>query len=292
MEAWVVVYRADGSSERHRIEGEQATLGRSPAAGIPLVNCEELLPEHMLLAPRAEGCWVSVAEGALPPVTLAGKPLHAGMVPWGSEVHVGTLRLLLTDRPTAARDRAQAAGRRTSPVLFLGFVALPLAAWLLLSDPEMDLAEGPDAPPPSLFAPEARCPESGSLALARAVELAESASHRADRYPFDAQDGIMAVDLYATAAACFEAAGQPADAERMRRERAVMATRIEEDYRTHRLRRGRARARGGRAAGRRGARALEALLEHRHDDPYASWIAVLGRQLQLLADESLRGESQ
>ena len=61
MEAYVEVIREDGSLERHRIEKDQITVGKSPTAGVPIPDGRDLEPEHLLIAPRGEGCDASLA---------------------------------------------------------------------------------------------------------------------------------------------------------------------------------------------------------------------------------------
>jgi len=285
MDAWVEVSRPDGTLERHRIEGEQATLGRSPTAGIPLVNADDLQPEHMLLAPRPDGCWVAIAQGAKPPAIFHGKPLSAAVVPWGSEIEVGSVRIRVTDKLSPIKQDGKSV---SSPIMVIMFVAIPLVGWMLLSDPEVSLPVAPDNPP-ELFDETAGCPAQGAP-LHNAVEAAEAASHRSERYPFDAQDGIGAVGLYDVAQACFERAERGADARRMARERRVLARRINEDYRTHRLRLERALKFERFDDGLRESHALNALLVHKRGDVYVTWLILLERRLQLIMDQQLAAE--
>ncbi len=292
MDSWLVVSRADGSTVRHAIEGEQATVGKSPTAGIPLVNCEELMDEHMLVAPRPDGCWVSVRAGAFPAVTLKGRTIEGEIVPWNSELKVGQVTILVTDKLSAER---KGSGDKpvSSPVMVLMFVLIPLVGWLVLSDPEASLPTGPEGAPPELFDAVTECPDSGSAALHHAQEAAEAASHRAERYPFAAQDGVQAVQLYATAELCYAAAGQRGDSARIRREKEALQQRLEEDYRTHRLRleRGLELERWDEALIE--AKNLNDLLAHRQDTEYGQWMELLERRLQLMVDQALsRQEDQ
>ncbi len=285
MDAWVVVSRPDGSSERHRIEGEQATVGRSPTAGVALVNAEDLQPEHLLLAPRPDGCWVAIAKGAQPAATVRGRIIEGEMLPWGTEVQVGETTIRITDKMTD--DRKPGDKGVSSPVLVIAFVAIPLVGWMLLSDEEGDLPLDPGAPAPELFSDIAPCPDRGDEALHRATEAAEAASHRSERYPFDAQDGVQAVELYAVAQACYQTAGRASDSRRIRRDRDALVRRINEDYRTHRLRLERALLHEHFPDALVEAKELNQLLRHKEGDPYAAWLELLERQLQLRVDQAL-----
>jgi hypothetical protein len=286
MDAWVVVSRADGSTVRHKIEGEQATVGKSPTAGVPLVNCAELMDEHLLVAPRPDGCWISVRQGAFPAVTHKNTPIEGEIVPWGAELSIGQITLVVTDKLSATRKPGEK--KVASPINILAFIAIPLVGWLLLSDPEAALPTGPEGAPPDLFDEVTECPDQGQQqALHRAIESAEAASHRSERYPFAAQDGVRAVQLYATAEVCYRSAGRETDATRIARDQAAMKQRIDEDYRTHRLRLERAMEFQRWSEALVESKHLNSLLEHRRDEPYGAWMELLERRLQLMVDQEL-----
>lgn len=280
MEAYVEIQRSDGSTEKHRLEGDKITVGRSPAATITLSAAAELEPEHVLLAPRPDGCWVAIARGARVGATVKGKPLEQGMVPWGSAVELGEYKLVLTEGPPKSIDP----NKKTSPVAYVALVAIPLAAWMLLSEDESDLPDQPSSPPPTLFADPAPCPFTGPPAIHKARESAEAANARAERYPFEAQDGVDAVGLYGTASACYAAAGLDADAQRMRGERERLARVLDEDYVTHRLRLERSLKNERPRDALIEVKALVALTKHL-ETPYVTWLTLMERRLQLQVDE-------
>ncbi len=281
MDAWVEVIRLDGTAERHHLEEEQTTIGRSPMAGIPLVTADDLMPEHLLVAPQADGCWVALAEDA-PPIALAGGPFHDGLVPWGTELSLGSVRLRLWDCLPAARSAGK--GGLSTPLLIAIVILLPLTAWMLLSSNGDALPTGPKAAPPDLFSPAPACTDRGEAALLRARDAAEAASHKSERYVFDAQDGIDAVARYEEAEACFGKAGKPDDARRMVREREALQNRINEDYRTHQIRLDRALKLQRYDEALIEAHALDHLLRH-ESGPYSSWVRLLERRLQIIVDQ-------
>ena len=86
----VVLVTGDGTAESFRLPGERVVLGRSPTAGIPLVDARELEPEHLLLGPRADGCFVAQSRGAAVPVLVEGAAHGGCVVPWGTELAVGS----------------------------------------------------------------------------------------------------------------------------------------------------------------------------------------------------------
>jgi hypothetical protein len=283
MDAWVEIVSPEGTSQRHRLEPGETTIGRSPMAGIPLVNVEELEGEHLLLSPRPDGCWVAVAEGAEPGAVIDGDPFTHGVVPYGTEVRVGSTLLRITDKEPVkqvASDRAI-----STPVLVLVVVLLPLSLWMLLEGGQgAAIDEKLPAVPPVFSDTEQECPESGgSVAATQARRAAEAASHKRERYAFAAQDGIEAVRLYAVAEGCFHAAGEARDAARMKRAKNALVQRIEEDYRTHRLRLDRALKNRDYQDALRETRAIQALLAHR-DGTFLKWLEGLERKLQLRVD--------
>ena len=98
MDAFVEVVKEDGTQERFPIEGAQITVGKSGTAGVSIPAAAELELEHLLIAPRGkEGCWVSTSQGALTPTKYKGKAFNSGMVPWGAEFAIGSLRVRVTN---------------------------------------------------------------------------------------------------------------------------------------------------------------------------------------------------
>lgn len=285
MDAWLEIIREDGTLERQRIEGEQVTVGRSPGAGIPIPDARDLEPEHLLLAPRPDGCWVAVAQGASAPVRVRGEVFQQGMVSWGTEIEAGRLRLKVTDQlPKEKKDPGEK--KVSAPVLIAMFVIIPLVGWLLLSDDTSGIDATPTAPPPEIFGEAPSCPSSGANTRHRADQDAEAAIAKSERYPFNSQDGVQAVQRYRRAEACYRALGATTEAEVMEREGDAMERRIEEDYQTHRLRLERALEQGRLPDALLETRALLEMLRHKGTDPYVVWLQQLQRQLQLAIDSA------
>lgn len=284
MNPHVEITKADGTFEQHRIEGEQATLGRGPGAAI-IVGAAELDPEHMLLAPRPEGCWVSVSEIVSTPVIVNGTRFQNGMLAWGSVLEVGSLRLTLTDKLPPPKTRQKAV---SSPIALLMLLIVPIAGYMLLMGEETELPLSPGSAAPPLFDPPPNaCSDSGDAAAFNARESIEAAESKGDRYPFDAQDGIQAVRLFDQAAACYAASGDAQSAARARQERAMLADRIEYDFQTHKVRLERALEYKHMADAIVEVEALRRMVKHR-DTPYTAWLTVLQRQLQVLLDQGVR----
>lgn len=279
MEAYIEITREDGSLERMRIEGEQITLGKASNAGVSLPDQRDLENEHLLIAPRGEGCWIAVAQGAKLGAKVGGAPFQHGMVAWGTEVEVGNLRFRITDKPPQEQKKGQ---QQVSPVVLVGAVVAAVAVlWLLSGDPATGLET--DAPDPIvLFADVPVCADTGPGADRRADDNAEAALAKSERYPFDPGDGVESVRLYRTAQACYLALGNAPAAAEMQREGDYMQHRIEEDYRTHRLRLERALEHENFDDALLETRALVALVSGIDpNNPYVQWLGRLERQLEL-----------
>ena len=278
MDAYVEVLRPDGTAERHRIEGEQMTLGRSPAAGITVTGVDELEPEHLLVAPRPDGCWVAIAKGSRVGAVVRGAAFEHGLLAWGSEIEIGSIKLKVSNtEPGAAKEQ-----KISMPIALVAFVAIGLAGRKRLSDPNGDLPETAATAPP-LFGALPTCGADGPAALHNAGEAAEAAAAKSERYVFSAQDGVTAVALYGKAQVCFGQAGQTNDARRMQTEREALTRRIEEDYTTHRLRLERGLHLRHFDDALAETRSLRALTRHLAG-PYSEWLTLLERRLQMLVD--------
>lgn len=274
MDTFIEVIRSDGTTALHRSSGAQVTIGRSPSAGVALVNAIDLLPEHLMVAPRSDGCWVAVAAGAQPAAFIMGQSFTHGLVPWGTEIAVGSVKLRVL-------DRAPRRGKRRSPLLIgVLLAALAVLAIVLVRSGQSEDA-GPPPEAPALFDAAEPCSRAGIEASALARESANAASQRADRYPFDPQEGIEAVRLYGIAAACVRAGGQADLVPSLERQREVLSARVNEDYRGHRLRLERALVDGYYALALRQIRLLQAMLRHRRADPYYEWLDALAREIEL-----------
>ncbi len=290
MEAHLEVRFADQSKKRYGFSEDQITVGSSPTAGIPLVNAFELLPEHLLLAPRADGCWVSVAQGSAVPVMVDGRPIEGELLPWDSELAIGNLTVWVRkgpvpgltllggsvddEKPETTGDRVRRMG-----ILLLGVGAF--TAFLFLTQGGGGL-RNTEAEPPPLFDHQPGgsgldCPEGNPAHLAQT--LADEAAARMDRYPFDAREGILAVQLYDQSGACFQQIRQPEARAAFHTIRDQVATRIEDDFRSNKLMLERSLETERYYEALLAVRTLSRLLQHREESAYSQWVFLLERRL-------------
>jgi len=280
MEAFVEIIREDGSLERTRIEGDQITVGRSPTAGIPLPDLRDLEPEHLLIAPRGEGCWIACNQDARQQAKVGGQPFQHGMVAWGTEVELAGIKIRVTDKlPKEVKGEKQ-----SSPIVLLGGVATVLILlWSLGGDSGPGLETRPPADPVALFAVPETCPSSGSAVLRQADLFAEIALAKSERYPFDPSDGVESVRRYRQSQACYTAGNVPDAAEQMRAEGDFMERRVNEDYAAHRLRLERAMTHLRYEDALYETQAILAILRREDQtNPYIQWLTRTKRHLELL----------
>ncbi len=280
MEAFVEIIREDGSLERTRIEGDQITVGRSPTAGIPLPDLRDLEPEHLLIAPRGDGCWIAVNQEARQQAKVGGQPFQHGMVAWGTELEIAGLKIKVTDKlPKEVKGEKQ-----SSPIVLLGGVATVLILlWSLGGDQGPGLETRPPAEPVALFATAEACPTTGSAVLRQADLFAEIALAKSERYPFDPSDGVESVRLYRRSQACYTAASVADAATQMQAEGDFMQRRVDEDYAAHRLRLERALAHQRYEDALYETQAILAILRREDQtNAYIQWLNRTKRHLELL----------
>jgi hypothetical protein len=107
-------------------------------------------------------------------------------------------------------------------------------AWLELGIRRDSRDDERRTPHPKLFQESSSCPTSSDHVVL-AARLEERARLRADRYAYDPRDGILSVERYREAEACYRAAGDHDGASRTSEMVATMSARIDADYATARL---------------------------------------------------------
>lgn len=130
---------------------------------------------------------------------------------------------------------------------------------------------GEEVPAPALFVQKFACPrldasETAALRLERAARL------RAERYPYDPEDGVRGVRLFRQARACYQASGSDADATRAGRLGDRLMRRVETDYASARLVLREALRRGRSSWAARETERLLAMTRHLGPDPYVHWL--------------------
>jgi hypothetical protein len=284
------VYLPDGTVQNFPLTEERIVVGTSTRCQV-MIDRPEFSPEHLLLSPRPDGCWVAVARGVATPTLVDNSPFERGMVPWGRSITVGQVRMVLSDgaRTATKEKKKKDKEEKVSPVLLVAsVVVMGLAGWTLLSEPNTLQPPGRvNTPPPQLFDDLNRpCPQADpALIVSTAEESTRIALSKAERMPFRTQDGIEAVTYYAQAAACFRAAGNVNAANEATRRANALKARLEEEYTAHRFRLERALEQTRYEDALYEVKMLTALVAHRRG-PYLTALNTLERQLTIRIDQA------
>jgi hypothetical protein len=238
---------------------------------------------------------VATARGVSTPVFVNNAPFERGMVPWNTELYIGNIRLHLHDGTTPKEMRAAVASGKKKDVkgginpLVLAsiLIVIPLVGYMLLATPPQESNRVTTQPPALFDELDRQCPQSDPVqAQTLAVESARRALAKAERMRYRTQDGIDAVNAYATAAACYRATGDAATAEQQLASARSLSALLNDEYRNHQFRLERALEPTGRPE--------DALLETRllknftvhRPGPYYNQLVALERRLALQVDQS------
>jgi hypothetical protein len=270
----------DGRREATPVEGERALVGSAS-------HCDVRLPmgdaadEHLLVELVGASLSVRVlAESGV--TTLDGAPVRAAMLGDGGVLGVGRLRVRVKALSEHAETPRFAVKNGGNPVQFAAVALLGVLAVgvvVLGLRPESSIAPAPEKAP-ELFSDAApSCPkDKNSGALAFAEEQADMAVATHERVPFAAHEGVVAVGLYESAAACFRAAGareRAADADQAAE---TLKGELNDDFRARRLRLSHVLALEDYALARVDVAALRAMTAGR-EGAYVDWLAKVSKQL-------------
>ncbi len=277
---------ADGRQEQMLVDADRALIGSA-------AHCELRLPPEIAAHEHVE---VVVHDGAVlftvrpyaqaNPPALDGAPAFEGRWAPGSALRIGDVQMTV--------EVVSLGMAKAKPPYWALFIAIPAivltAVGVALARPaNRGLPPIPEAP--ALMGPKnARCLEvSADQRTVLANEKLRIALAKRERSPFAPQDGIEAVGLFETAAACYrdvslgeqaKGADDAADALRIRLDEdyRLRRVRLEHAYRTHQLN-----------AMKRELAVLIPMTSERRG-PYTEWLAALDRAVTIEIDE--RGRLQ
>lgn len=287
---FVEVVTPEGMQFTVDLAAERILVGSSPACQV-LIDRPEFAREHLLLSPRPDGCYVALARGAPTPVMYNGVPVERMVVPWGAELFVAGVKLVLRNRVDAVDAEVVAKEKKNekpNPILLAAaVVGVAVLGYIMIGGDGGEGVSKPKGTPPTVFDSLERTCESSDPDRARAQgnESARRAAAKEERYPYRSQDGIEAVNFHATAAACLRVAGE---GERATRELALAVTLkdvIERELTNHKFRLERAIELNRPDDGVVEVRLMINLLQHRPGD-YLSGLHNLERRLSLQVDRA------
>lgn len=278
------IRRPDGTTHELSIDSERALIGSDAHCEIRLPR-EHCQPEVLLLEQRDSKLFCEVRSFA-PPPTVNGQPFGGGPLPDGAIIGVGGFQLAprLASSTGRAGDGDDASSKSNPAVTVAAVLLLIAAAGMFLSD--LGAEEGlPEAPAATALwsekAAAVSCEQSdASRARALAVEQQLLAEGRRERAPFFSQDGVIAVGLFETSAACFSKSGDEAMAKQLSGAAADLREKLRSDFHVHQVRLERALATNAYDVARQEAQILLGFLRGKNDE-YVTWLSSLDRTLEL-----------
>ncbi|MGZ3473914.1 MAG: hypothetical protein ACXWUG_05985 [Polyangiales bacterium] len=251
------------------------------------VPAEHAAVEHVEVTMTPGGAYAQArALDHLP--TINGSEFMQTPVLEGSVLGIGAVQIQISvvqieDNPNVIKKKAE----KTSPMTYiLALVVAPVALYIIMSDDDQQVGKKIPTDVPALWAePIAACPvaapdQAGALAAEKWV-LAEG---KAERRPFRVQDGVLAVPLYETAAACFKTAGDTEHTSEAAKAGATLRAKVAEDYRAHQVRLEHALSVNDLHTAFKEVKVLRAFTEGQGGQ-YVVWLGNLDRQLTLKLGE-------
>jgi len=269
---------ADGRTEVATVEGERALIGHAAHCDVRL-PIDQAASEHV--AVHVIGGTVRIESKAIEPAaTVNGMPFATIPISPESPLTVGTTRIFISLVETtgkrgggggpAPKRESQAA---TSPLVqALGIGILIVGGYYVLPDPPRRSAP-PPAELPDIFASAApACDLPPDQALSRAESRRDMANADRERSPFVPRDGLAAVELYETAAACYQKAGATAKMTETANAAKALRETITLDLRARRVRLEHLLAVGDYELAARDVHVLETLTAGKRG-PWIDWLA-------------------
>jgi hypothetical protein len=277
IQLWIT--RPDGAREEVSVQSTRVLVGSGAHCDIRFAEAG-IAREHLVLEIRGDELY-ALAKHLDPAPLLRGLPLFQSKIESADEIAIGRGRIRAQIVWDVARERVLDKRRRVSSLaIVFAIVFLPVIAWAALrSQREAPIGPAPKNVPAlfgetakSCIAPTPAQAEVLSRRLrARAVLLREQS-------PFDAADGIAAVEHFEKAVVCFRAANLPKEAD----EAAASAQTLRQDltsaYAARRVKLEHALDVGDNETALREARVLGKLLAGK-SEPYVEWLRLVQHRL-------------
>lgn len=272
-----------GQVEQLNVEADRALIGSG-------AHCEIRLPvdqarvEHVLVEAGPTGFFARALSFEPPPM-INNVPFQQAPLPPGAVLGVGGCQIyveLAGGENVAGTPGTNHPKKKSSPLTLLALlVVVPAAAYMFLGDEgETTTPRAPRQVPELWEAPVAACPHQGPQAVAFARERMVVADAKRERRPFHVQDGVQAVPIYETAAACFKVGGDRQAAALADDSAKFLRRDITDDFRTRRVRLEHALAVEDYVTAQKEVRVLLQFCEGKTGD-YVTWLSNLERNLRL-----------
>jgi hypothetical protein len=271
----------NGHRESAVIEGQRALIGSGSHCDVRL-PIDQAAYEHVKVEVIG-GTLRAEAQVESPPATINGMPLSSSPLGADSVLGLGRIRLFVNFIPDVTEGAEYAVsgkGKESNPAVNLGLIAIfSIAAYLLLLKPEVKITPPPAQAPELFSALDVKCQQSNPIqAVALGQEKLDHADGKRERMPFRASDGVDAVSLYRTAAACFRAGGVESQAKDAEDAALGLKTTLMNDFRARRLRLTYTLKVKDFELAKQDVAVLRALTEGKRG-PYVEWLAKAEKQL-------------
>ncbi len=268
-----------GQVEQLNVEAERVLIGSG-------AHCEIRLPidqarvEHVLIELGPAGVFARALSFEPPPM-INNVPFTQAPLPPGAVLGV-TATQIYVELAEGATGLELQQKKKSSPVMLIALLLMIPAAFYLFfvgEDGEGEEAQRPQ--PPELWgAPVAACPYQGAQALGFAREKMAVADAKRERRPFHVQDGVSAVPVYETAAACFRAGGDAPSAGLADESAKYLRREMTDDFRARRVRLDHALQTEDYVSAQKEVRVLLQFVEGKTGD-YVTWLSNLDRKIKL-----------
>jgi hypothetical protein len=261
------------------VEAERALIGSG-------AHCEIRLPidqaavEHILIQVGAGGVFAQ-ALSFEPPPTISNVPFTQAPLPADVVLGVNQTQMLvsLSGDAVGAGGGPKTKGKTNPMMILAAMVGACLVAWMYLSGDDNQTRVEPQDYPKLWDQTMTTCDKSGNDALAFAQEKRVVAESKRERRMFHVKDGVDAVPLFETSAACFDKAGDKVDGDAARDTANALRKELDDDYRTHRMRLQHSMQVKDYETARREVRTLIEMTEGK-EGPYVTYLHVIERDLK------------
>lgn len=283
------VFRGTKAAEIIMIRHRRVLIGNGAHCDIRLddVGAER---EHAELEIEGDHVIARALSNLIPPL-LNGAPLvGASKLDQGAEIAVIGTRIVVSIVREVNPNKARSPARRLVTAVGIAFALLfvPVAVYAAFNQPGEEAIGPPPPPAPLWVATVTACKvDAPDQAAHFAVQMRALGDANRERYPFDIQDGILAVSAFEMAAACQRRAGRTHEAsidEELTHEiRGV----VESDYFAHRIRLEHAIESNDARAAYLEAKILRKLTANLRG-PYIDWLTMVERRLELSLREEVK----
>lgn len=272
------IQHSNGRQEQVTVEAERALIGSG-------AHCEIRLPldqaavEHVLIQVGAGGVFAQALNFEPAPM-IGGVPFTQAPLPADAVLGINQTQMLVSTVGEVVGGAGPKKSGKTNPMLIVAAMAgASLAAWMFLDTDDNQTRVEPQEYPKLWDSATTTCEKAPSEALAYANDRRVIADGKRERRMFHVKDGVDAVPLYETAAACYEKAGDKQDADAARDIANQLRKELDDDYRTHRMRLQHAMGVKDLETARKEVRTLIEMTEGK-EGPYVSYLHIIERDLK------------